>query len=110
MFSLPYRYVFAIATEDSVFLYDTQSIVPFAFVTGIHYSNLSDLCWSSDGRLLITTSIDGFSTFLIFGANELGTLYTAPAVQESASVCSSQASQASSTLTGSQQQLLLKAN
>ena len=73
--SLPYRFVFAIATEDSVYIYDTQNLKPFAYATGLHYSNLSDLSWSRDGRVLIVTSIDGFCTFVMFGENELGTIY-----------------------------------
>jgi chromatin assembly factor 1 subunit B len=75
LFSLSYRYVFAIATEDSVFIYDTQNLDPFAFTTGIHYSNLSDLSWSSDGQMLMIASIDGFCTFVSFKENELGTAY-----------------------------------
>ena len=73
--SIPYRYVFAIATEDSIYFYDTQNIVPFAFTTGIHYSNLSDLSWSCDGRMVCVTSIDGFCSFIIFKNNELGKAY-----------------------------------
>jgi chromatin assembly factor 1 subunit B len=73
---LSYRYVFAIATEDSVFLYDTQSASPFAYVTDIHYSNLSDLSWSKDGRFLLVSSIDGFCTFISFKETELGKVYT----------------------------------
>lgn len=75
LFSIPYRFVFAIATEDSVFLFDTQKLTPFAYITDIHYSNLSDLSWSSDARFLMISSIDGFSTFLIFKENELGKVY-----------------------------------
>ena len=67
--------MFAIATEDSVFIYDTQNLTPFAFTYGIHYSNLSDLSWSADGRLLIVASIDGFCTFISFKENELGKVY-----------------------------------
>jgi WD40 repeat protein len=73
--SLPYRYVYAIATEDSVFFYDTQSLAPFSYISGIHYSNLSDLSWSADGKYLVVTSIDGFCTFVFFKPNELGTAY-----------------------------------
>ena len=69
--------MFAIATEDSVFFYDTQCMIPFSFVSDIHYSNLSDMSWSKNGRLLIITSIDGFCTFISFKENELGELYTA---------------------------------
>ena len=73
--SFQYRYVFAIATEDSIYLYDTQNLTPFAFVTGIHYSNLSDLSWSCDGKILNVTSIDGFCSFIIFNEHELGTIF-----------------------------------
>lgn len=90
LFNLPYRYVFAIATEDSVFLYDTQSVQPFAYVAGIHYSNLSDLSWSPDGRILIVSSIDGFSTFVVFDENELGFKYVEPVpIDESSSATES---------------------
>ena len=43
--SLPYRVVFAVATEDSVVLYDSQQTLPFAYVANIHYHTLSDLTW-----------------------------------------------------------------
>ncbi|VDI38219.1 chromatin assembly factor 1 subunit B [Mytilus galloprovincialis] len=45
MFSLPYRTVFAVGTEDSVLFYDTQQQMPFAHVTNIHYHQISDLAW-----------------------------------------------------------------
>lgn len=82
LFDLPYRYIFAIATEDSVYIYDTQNLQPFSYVTGIHYSNLSDLSWSSDGRMICVTSIDGFCSFVIFDAEPLGKVYTDPIVEE----------------------------
>ena len=75
---MPYRYVFAIATEDSVFFYDTDSQSPFAYISGIHYSNLTDLSWSKDGRCLFITSIDGFSTLVFFKPDELGRVYVEP--------------------------------
>lgn len=78
LFKMPYRYVYAIATEDSVFFYDTQSLTPFSYVTGIHYCNLSDINWSNDGRMLIVTSIDGFCTFIMFDEKELGIPYVEP--------------------------------
>lgn len=76
--SLSYRLIFAIATEDSIFFYDTQHQTPFAYVTGIHYSNLTDISWSQNGQLLSVTSIDGFCTFVSFNENELGLVYEAP--------------------------------
>lgn len=80
--SLPYRYVFAIATEDSVYFYDTQNLTPFSYVTGVHYSNLSDLSWSSDGRMLCIASIDGFCSFVMFSENQLGQRYIEPVVEK----------------------------
>ncbi len=44
-FNLPYRLVFAIASEDSIFFYDTQQMLPFGYVSNIHYHTLSDLSW-----------------------------------------------------------------
>lgn len=37
--------VFAVATEDSILLYDTQQSIPFAYVTNIHYTTISDISW-----------------------------------------------------------------
>ena len=37
--------VFAVATLDSVLLYDTQQKCPFGFVGNIHYAAISDLMW-----------------------------------------------------------------
>lgn len=43
---LPYRVVFAVASEDSIFFYDSQQSLPFGYVSNIHYHTLSDLTWS----------------------------------------------------------------
>ena len=43
--SLPYRMIFAVATENAVVLYDTQQTKPFAYATNIHFHTLSDLTW-----------------------------------------------------------------
>jgi hypothetical protein len=45
LMSLPYRVVFAVASEDSVLLYDTQQPFPFGYVSNIHYHTLSDIAW-----------------------------------------------------------------
>uniref|UniRef100_K1Q3I7 Chromatin assembly factor 1 subunit B n=1 Tax=Magallana gigas TaxID=29159 RepID=K1Q3I7_MAGGI len=73
---LPYRMVFAVGTEDAVLLYDTQQQSPFAYISNIHYHQLSDLAWSPDGRTLLISSTDGYCTFIRFGEDELGELYT----------------------------------
>ncbi|KAL0963435.1 hypothetical protein UPYG_G00306380 [Umbra pygmaea] len=65
-FGLPYRLVFAIASEDSIFLYDTQQTLPFGYVSNIHYHTLSDLTWSRDGSFLAVSSTDGYCSFLSF--------------------------------------------
>ncbi|XP_074642956.1 chromatin assembly factor 1 subunit B-like [Tubulanus polymorphus] len=75
LFCLPYRIIFAVATEDAVLLYDTQQAVPFLRVTNIHYHQLSDLAWSSDGRILAISSTDGYCSFISFQEGELGKPY-----------------------------------
>ncbi|XP_022232073.2 LOW QUALITY PROTEIN: chromatin assembly factor 1 subunit B [Drosophila obscura] len=73
--SLPYRMIYAVATKNSVFFYDTQQPVPFAIVSNIHYTRLTDLTWSSDGTVLIVSSTDGFCSLLYFEIDELGDRY-----------------------------------
>ncbi|XP_064618351.1 chromatin assembly factor 1 subunit B-like [Liolophura sinensis] len=76
LFSFPYRMVFAVGTEDSVLLYDTQQSYPFAFVGNIHYHQLSDLSWTSDGNCLIVSSTDGYCTIVRFEEGEIGVPYS----------------------------------
>ncbi|XP_073767896.1 chromatin assembly factor 1 subunit B isoform X1 [Danio rerio] len=72
-FNLPYRLVFAVASEDSIFFYDTQQTLPFGYVSNIHYHTLSDLSWSRDGSFLAVSSTDGYCSFISFDEGELGT-------------------------------------
>ena len=44
-FSLPYRSVYAVATQDSVLLYDTQQKTPFCVVSNLHCATFTDLAW-----------------------------------------------------------------
>ncbi|XP_037542102.1 chromatin assembly factor 1 subunit B [Nematolebias whitei] len=82
LFQLPYRMVIAVASEDSIFLYDTQQSLPFGLVSNIHYHTLSDLTWSGDGSFLAVSSTDGYCSFLSFSPGELGTpLKEAPALE-----------------------------
>ena len=37
LFALPYRMIYAVATQNTVILYDTQQVEPFARVSKIHY-------------------------------------------------------------------------
>uniref|UniRef100_A0A667WWM1 Chromatin assembly factor 1 subunit B n=1 Tax=Myripristis murdjan TaxID=586833 RepID=A0A667WWM1_9TELE len=82
VFQLPYRMVFAVASEDSIFLYDTQQTLPFGFVSNIHYHTLSDLTWSRDGSFLAVSSTDGYCSFLSFSPGELGTPLKEPPALE----------------------------
>ncbi|XP_077584219.1 chromatin assembly factor 1 subunit B [Stigmatopora nigra] len=82
LFQLPYRMVFAVASEDSIFLYDTQQALPFGLVTNIHYHTLSDLTWSGDASFLAVSSTDGYCSFLSFSPSELGTPLKEPPALE----------------------------
>lgn len=75
LFHMPYRMIFAVATQNAVLLYDTQQPIPFAKVSNIHYTRLSDVTWSSDGRILVVSSTDGYCSLVSFAENELGTPY-----------------------------------
>ncbi|RVE50749.1 hypothetical protein evm_004659 [Chilo suppressalis] len=66
------RMILAVATKRSVLIYDTQQKTPLAVISNIHYTRLTDLTWSSDGRQLVASSTDGFCSVISFGENELG--------------------------------------
>ncbi|XP_021260907.1 chromatin assembly factor 1 subunit B isoform X1 [Numida meleagris] len=72
LLNLPYRLVFAVASEDSVLFYDTEQSFPFGYVSNIHYHTLSDISWSSDGAFLAISSTDGYCSFVTFEKDELG--------------------------------------
>ena len=44
-FALPYRIVYAVATQDAVMVYDTQQQTPLCVVSNLHYATFSDLSW-----------------------------------------------------------------
>ncbi|XP_076628326.1 chromatin assembly factor 1, p105 subunit [Colletes latitarsis] len=73
--TLPYRIVFAVATQHSVLIYDTQQISPIAVISNIHYTRLTDIAWSSDGKILIASSTDGYCSIIHFQKGELGDEY-----------------------------------
>lgn len=75
---LPYRLIFAIATSRSVIIYDSQQQTPIGYVSQIHLARLTDLAWSSDGRLLMVSSYDGYSSLITFDPGEFGELHTGP--------------------------------
>ncbi|KAI1122238.1 WD40 repeat-like protein [Nemania abortiva] len=74
-FALPYRMVYAVATQDAVLLYDTQQTTPICVVSNLHLATFTDLTWSSDGSTLLISSSDGFCSTLSFEPGELGQEY-----------------------------------
>ncbi|KAI9038539.1 putative chromatin assembly factor 1 subunit B [Aspergillus affinis] len=92
VFSLPYRIVYAVATQDAVLVYDTQQQTPLCVVSNLHFATFTDLTWSSDGLTLIMSSSDGFCSSLSFAPGELGQQYNAPtATAQHAGISSAQA-------------------
>ncbi|EDQ84238.1 uncharacterized protein MONBRDRAFT_30450 [Monosiga brevicollis MX1] len=69
---LQHRLVWAIASKETVFFYDSQQQQPFAAVLNLHLAPISDVAWSHDGRLLVVASEDGFCSIVGFKANDLG--------------------------------------
>jgi len=45
VFDLPYRIIYAIATQDAVYVYDTQQKQPLCVVSNLHYATFTDLTW-----------------------------------------------------------------
>ncbi|KAK7247566.1 hypothetical protein RIF29_42451 [Crotalaria pallida] len=71
-FKLPYRIIFAVATLNSLYIYDTESTPPIVVLAGLHYAAITDISWSSDARYLALTSQDGFCSLVEFENDELG--------------------------------------
>ena len=44
-FSLPYRIVYAVATQDAVLVYDTQQQTPLIVVSNLHFATFTDVTW-----------------------------------------------------------------
>ncbi|KAL6543394.1 3-oxoacyl-[acyl-carrier-protein] synthase [Orobanche hederae] len=72
IFKLPYRYIFAVATLNSLYIYDTESIQPIAIIAAVHYAAVTDIAWSPAGNYLALSSQDGYCTLLEFENQELG--------------------------------------
>ncbi|CAK9257791.1 unnamed protein product [Sphagnum jensenii] len=71
-FSLPYRLVFAVATLDSLLIYDTQHSSPIVVVAGLHYAAITDIAWSADAQYVAVSSQDGYCSLFSFTDAELG--------------------------------------
>ncbi|PNY26442.1 WD repeat-containing protein [Tolypocladium capitatum] len=103
VFSLPYRMVYAVATQDAVLLYDTQQKTPICVVSNLHCATFTDLAWSGDGLTLIISSSDGFCSSLAFAPGELGEVYKGevgpPRAQAAAGATSTMLNQSAPTPT-----------
>ncbi|KAI3495432.1 hypothetical protein L1887_37772 [Cichorium endivia] len=71
-FKLPYRLIFAVATLNSLYVYDTEGMEPIAVLAGLHYAAITDISWSPTAKFLAVSSQDGYCTLLEFENNELG--------------------------------------
>jgi chromatin assembly factor 1 subunit B len=56
-FDLPYRIICAVATQDAVYLYDTQQTKPICIVSNLHYATFTDLTWYVRRRFLSSFTI-----------------------------------------------------
>lgn len=70
--NVPYRMIYAVASLEAVTIYDTQHNFPIGYCANMHYASLTDLAWSSDGKLLVISSTDGYCSFIKFEEGELG--------------------------------------
>lgn len=77
-FALPYRMVFAVATVDTLFIFDTQQAEPLALIGSLHYLTLTDLAWSLAGDTLVVGSTDGFCLAVLVQPDVLGEVYDGP--------------------------------
>ncbi|ABN67092.2 predicted protein [Scheffersomyces stipitis CBS 6054] len=72
---LAYKMIFAVATHDSILIYDTENFKPLGYVSNLHYSSITDLKWDSDGTKIIVSSTDGFCSIISFDDNVFGQRY-----------------------------------
>lgn len=45
VFALPYRMIYAVATQDAILVYDTQQHTPLCVVSNLHFATFTDLTW-----------------------------------------------------------------
>ncbi|SCU97350.1 LADA_0H05820g1_1 [Lachancea dasiensis] len=72
---VPYKLIFAVATTDEVFIYDTESVEPVCTIGNLHYTPITDLSWCRDGSMLMISSTDGFCSYVSIDKGTLGSLF-----------------------------------
>lgn len=82
---LPYVFVFAIVTQNTVYVYDSLRRNPIYAFGNLHYASLTDAAWSCDGNTLIVSSVDGFCSAITFSEDDFGT----PMLEDQATVIQS---------------------
>ncbi|KAI9353669.1 WD40-repeat-containing domain protein [Obelidium mucronatum] len=71
---LPHRMVFAVASQDSVVVYDSSVLErPLAVISNLHFGTLTDISWASNGKILFMSSTDGYNSIVTFTNDDLGT-------------------------------------
>ena len=55
--ALQYRIVFAVATQKSVLIYDTQQFAPIAVISNMHYTRLTDISWLANFIIFNSPSV-----------------------------------------------------
>lgn len=45
VFSLPYRMLYAVASQDTVAIHDTQQATPICLLSKLHYDSFTDMAW-----------------------------------------------------------------
>lgn len=76
VFKLPYKMVFAVATQDSVIIYDTETVQSLGVVSNLHYLTITDLCWGQNGQSIIVSSADGFCSIVEFNEGIFGKVFS----------------------------------
>lgn len=52
-FALPYRMVYAVATQDAILVYDTQQQTPLVVVSNLHFATFTDVTWYGHMTILL---------------------------------------------------------
>ncbi|KAK4366909.1 hypothetical protein RND71_014789 [Anisodus tanguticus] len=83
-FKLPYRLIFAVATLNTLYIYDTESVQPISIVAALlfsfvkHSRNLfNSFCFGLNQNLALSSQ-DGYCTLLEFDNEELGCTFCRP--------------------------------
>lgn len=77
-----YRCVYAVISQDTLYVHDTFQRMPLASFTNLHFGTLTDISWysciayfrSSNGQMLILSSSDGYCSLIVFDNGDLGDL------------------------------------